>query len=227
MMPAIQRYNGPAYQVLNKFRRESPAAAEKLDVHILSAEFGLIPAGMPIREYDRRMTPARADELRPETLRQLEQIVSAKQYQALFVCMGKTYRQALAGYESLVPADLKISVADGGIGKKLAALRDWLHERCTVASREQWALDVVASCAECDWRGQYDKWEGSKTVKEVLDAAADHTNETDHETNVETYYNTRHRPGVSKSPSVPIAINYPVKDKDKDITISWHNEQEV
>lgn len=128
MMPAIQRYNGPAYQVLNKFRRESPTAAETLDVHILSAEFGLIPAGMPIREYDRRMTPARAAKLRPQTLRQLEQIVRAKQYQDLFVCMGKIYRQALAGYESRVPADLKISVADGGIGKKLATLRAWLYQ---------------------------------------------------------------------------------------------------
>lgn len=35
LLPAIERYDGPAFQVLRKFLREFPLEAESLDVYIL------------------------------------------------------------------------------------------------------------------------------------------------------------------------------------------------
>ena len=128
LLPALQRYDGPAYRVMNKFMRVHPSEARSLDVYILSAKFGLIPADKTIPNYDRRMTPQRAKELQPHTLPKLKQILSGKRYDELFVSMGKAYRQVLVGDELLIPPNLKVMVSRGVMGRKLAELRNWLHE---------------------------------------------------------------------------------------------------
>lgn len=63
LLPAIDRYCGPSFRVLRRWLSDHPEAAARLDVCILSAEFGLVPANQPIPDYDRRMTAARACEL--------------------------------------------------------------------------------------------------------------------------------------------------------------------
>ncbi len=128
LLPALERYDGPAYRVMNKFLRVHPSEAQFLDVYILSAEFGLIPAGKPIPDYDRRMTLQRAKELQQPTLSKLKPILIDQQYTELFISLGKDYRQVLTGYESLVPADLKVTVSTGAIGYKLGELRSWLYD---------------------------------------------------------------------------------------------------
>lgn len=60
LLPAIERYNGPAFQVLRKFLRERPDDTRRLDVFIMSAAYGLIPAEYPIANYDQVMTSQRA-----------------------------------------------------------------------------------------------------------------------------------------------------------------------
>ena len=137
LLPALERYNGPAFQVTNKFMRVCPFEARLLDVYILSAKFGLIPAGQPIPNYDRRVTLQRVKELQPRTLPELKQILSGRQYDELFISMGKAYRQVLVGYESLIPANLKVIVSRGAIGRKLAELRNWLHGEPSVTRRNQ------------------------------------------------------------------------------------------
>lgn len=104
---ALERYDGPAYRVLNKFLRAHPSEAQSLDVYILSAEFGLIPASKPIPNYDRRMTPQQVNELQQPTLSKLKQILHSKQYKELFISLGKDYLRVLNGYESLILANLK------------------------------------------------------------------------------------------------------------------------
>ena len=127
LLPAIERYDGPAFRVLRKFFREHPLEVQSLTVYILSAEFGLFSANQPISNYDRRMTPKRASDLRPQTLTSFESILKDAQYEKLFISVGKDYLQALAGYELLTPAGLKATLSKGTQGRKLAALRDWLH----------------------------------------------------------------------------------------------------
>jgi hypothetical protein len=58
LLPALERYDGPAFRVLRRFLRSR--APDPPDVLILSAEHGLIPRDLPIAAYDRKMTPARA-----------------------------------------------------------------------------------------------------------------------------------------------------------------------
>jgi len=127
LLPAVERYDGPAFQVLRKFLRECPLEAQDLDVFILSAEFGLIPSSKPIPNYHHQMTPHRAIELQPKVLAELERILKSGQYKELFISMGKDYLWALAGYGLLIPADLKVTIYRGGRGRQQAKLHDWLH----------------------------------------------------------------------------------------------------
>lgn len=126
-VPAIERYDGPIYRVLRKFLAECPEGAEELDIFVLSAEFGLIPGSKPIPEYDRRMTRARAAELRPKVLRAFQEHIADGDYQELCVSTGKTYLLALEGYEDLLPATVRVMVSSAPAGKKLTELKSWLY----------------------------------------------------------------------------------------------------
>ena len=128
LLPALQRYDGPAYRVMNKFMRVHPSEARLLDVYILSAEFGLISACKPIPNYDRRMTRQQIKELQQSTLNELKQVLIRKRYEGLFISLGKDYLQVLSGYESLIPTNLKVIVSRGVMGRKLAELHNWLYE---------------------------------------------------------------------------------------------------
>src|SRR5690348_4465403 len=75
LLPAMDRYDGPSFRVLRRFLSQRPT--ERLTVYILSAEFGLIPATLPIPDYDRRMTPQRARELQPQALEVIAQVRAA------------------------------------------------------------------------------------------------------------------------------------------------------
>ena len=62
-LPAIERYDGPAFRVLRRFLRDAAPALQDVDVFVLSARYGLIAADTPVHDYDQRMTPARAAQL--------------------------------------------------------------------------------------------------------------------------------------------------------------------
>ena len=129
LMPAIERYDGPAFLVLRRYLREcgdpnTVAGGAGLRVLILSAEFGLIPARRRIPFYDRRMDRHRAEALRPRASAALRAAVRRWGCGEVFVCAGSVYLHAL-GPAELCPAPL--AVAAGGQGGKLTALRDWLR----------------------------------------------------------------------------------------------------
>ena len=126
-LPALERYDGPAFRVVNKYIRERSSEVQLPDTYILSAKFGLISADYKIPNYDLRMTPQRVEELQESTQSELEQILNEKQYQKFFISMGKDYLRVLDGYESITSADLDVTVAQGSMGRKLAELRNWLH----------------------------------------------------------------------------------------------------
>lgn len=118
LLPAIERYDGPAFRTLRKARREGywPAA---LDVLVLSAEFGLIEIETPIPWYERRMTPARAVELQLAVTQILgDRLPDCGQ---IFVNVGRAYWPALP---ALPPATI---YASGSIGRRSAQLKAWLR----------------------------------------------------------------------------------------------------
>ena len=134
LLPALERYDGPAFRVMNKFIRVCSSEVQLPDVYILSAKFGLISADKPIPYYDHRMTPKRVKELKQPTLNELEQILIGKPYQEFFISMGKDYLRVLDGYKSLTSTNLSVTVSQGSMGCKLAELRDWLHKNVSVPS---------------------------------------------------------------------------------------------
>jgi hypothetical protein len=125
LLPAIERYDGPAFRVLRRFLRERPAGAP--DVLILSAEHGLMTHDLPIAAYDREMTPARASELRPLVLAELDRIFATQAPQDILVFAGRHYLTALGANDASSIPVLNARVCGGPLGRKLAELHDWLY----------------------------------------------------------------------------------------------------
>lgn len=127
LLPALERYDGPAFQVLRKFTVECPTKAQGLDTWIISAKFGLIPADKPIPYYDELMTVHRATVLNPIVLAEVERLLARCIYRKLLINVGQGYLPALAGYELLAPDDLEVTLLSGSLGHRQAMLRDWLR----------------------------------------------------------------------------------------------------
>ena len=124
-LPAFQRYDGPAYRVYRKFLRDDRDADSAVDLYILSAKYGLISGDILIPDYDRQMTPERAEQLKPAVERSLDLVFTLHRYDEIFVAMGKVYRDALMDF---LPSDGRVIVAEGRIGEKSSALYPWLRE---------------------------------------------------------------------------------------------------
>jgi hypothetical protein len=164
LLPAIERYDGPQFQVLRKFLFEQPVEVQSTDIFILSASFGLISANYPIPNYDYKMSPQRAHELQPKVICELEQVLQANQYTELFISLGQNYWQVLAGYEGLVPAKTKVIIAQGSQGGRQAALRRWLYNGLTEHPNGH---SVIAQQGKARIRGR----EIALTPEQVLNVA--------------------------------------------------------
>ena len=130
-LPAIDRYNGPLFFVLRRFLRECPLRAKLLDVYILSAKYGLIPADFPTALYDRKMTPSRAVELESQVATVFSDIIRAN-YTSICFVLGKTYLKAFGGAKDFVPIRTDLIFAYGPIGKKQAQLKKWLWDEISI-----------------------------------------------------------------------------------------------
>ncbi|MBK8989768.1 MAG: hypothetical protein IPM39_27530 [Chloroflexi bacterium] len=128
LLPAVQRYTGPMYQVLRRYLREKPEEAATLIIYILSARHGLIDSQTPILPYDQKMTPARAAELHTAVLHKVEQEIAPVGYAEIFLAMGQTYLLALDGLDNVLGVDTKVITARSSAGTKLTELRNWLWE---------------------------------------------------------------------------------------------------
>ena len=124
-LPAIERYNGPAFRVLRRFLSNEIDA--ELTTYILSAEFGLISSDHPIPHYDQRMTPQRALALHHSLMADFRLIVAAAAYQEMCLCVGQDYFEAMTGYTDFLPPSLEVNLAFGGTGARLSRLHKWLH----------------------------------------------------------------------------------------------------
>lgn len=122
LLPALLRYDGPAYRLLRKALREL-AEVHQPRIAILSAEFGLIAADTPIPWYERQMDKARAAALAPLVQRELGAILTAGPTD-VFIHLGRDYLVALGA----VPrGSWRVFDAQGSIGERLGQLRRWLY----------------------------------------------------------------------------------------------------
>lgn len=128
LLPALERYDGPAFRVLNKFHRTNTSSEKLPDVYIMSARYGLIPSNKPIPFYDQKISSQRILELQEPTLKKLDHLLTDNQYIESFLSMSKNYLRVLDGYDSLTSANHNVIVSEGSMGCKLAELRHWLYQ---------------------------------------------------------------------------------------------------
>lgn len=124
LMPAIERYDGPVYRCLRKLMRDGFYPEDDIGCLIISAKYGLITSLASIENYDQRMTPARAVELREQVQSQLTLFLTSD-LQQVFINLGKDYMLTLEGFHWGLHATME---ASGGIGQKTSQMRHWILE---------------------------------------------------------------------------------------------------
>lgn len=134
-LPAIERYDGPAYRVLRRFVQLQPDDVP--DVYILSAQFGLIRGDEPIPIYDRRMTARRAQELRNATADELRSLDPGNRYQTAFLHAGAIYRELLAPLLVDTFPHQRLTSPVGSQGVQLTHLKSWLYQEIDSVSNHE------------------------------------------------------------------------------------------
>src|SRR5690242_12804784 len=80
-IPAAERYDGPDFRLLRKYRAQvcpQSNTSPRVRAFALSAEFGLVDECLPIPPYDRGMTQARARELAPQVRAAAEHLLKTR-----------------------------------------------------------------------------------------------------------------------------------------------------
>ena len=131
LLPAIDRYNGKAYQVLKKFLRNYQWSSN-VSIGILSAKYGLFGALKGIEYYDREMSPSLALEKSPQCCAILKKW--ADEHDSIHLSLGQTYLPAVQ--PALDDLSDKVEIFEGGIGIKSQKLKRFLESTST-GSREK------------------------------------------------------------------------------------------
>jgi hypothetical protein len=122
-LPAIERYDGPAFRVLRRYLREGGAAPATL---VLSAALGLIQAEQPVPSYDHRLTAKDVARVKPIVKANLLAFASRQgPFTEAMVCGGGLYAEVLA--DGIEDVDCVVQWATGPPGRQTARLSDWLR----------------------------------------------------------------------------------------------------
>ena len=125
LLPAVDRYDGPLFRVLRRYLRDHGDG--NLEVHIISAEFGLIPASQPIPWYDRKLTPSRATEIQPVVTSVVDKKLVSGVYDGALAVLGRTYLQTIDPELLHRHRDI-LRVSLTSVGGQSSLLHDWLHQ---------------------------------------------------------------------------------------------------
>ena len=127
MLPVLERYNGPTWQVLRAYLRGHPIAQDYLDVYALSAQYGLIPASQLVGNYDRIMTATQVAIMQPQIIT-IFHLLMQREYQAVCLGLSRVYLAALGNWQSELPHETVqcVTITNGPEGTKLRQLSQWL-----------------------------------------------------------------------------------------------------
>ena len=114
-VPALDLYSGFFFKIIKKAIREGEFDT-RIDICILSAEYGLIDADTEIDWYDRRMDTERARELAPRVQQTLQAKVHGT-YKRVIINVGGVYNTALDGIDEYLQPDI-YRIEGSGIGEK-------------------------------------------------------------------------------------------------------------
>ena len=127
LLPAMERYNGPQFQVVRKFTRAHPDAQSSLDIAILSARFGILSPSECIPDYDQRVTREQAAKIRPGVITAIRQYFQNTRYQRCCISLSQDYLEIIAGLEAIIPPTCETTYIRGSQGERLSQLFNWLY----------------------------------------------------------------------------------------------------
>lgn len=129
-LPAIDRYNGTAYKVIKKARREGYWPKDT-HIFIVSAKYGLISEHTCIEIYDQKMTNARAVELQAEVSGSVDILLKKGGYRKIFLNMGAIYMQSIRLSREIERARQAgiLQEAFGGIGLRQKQMKRWIIQQ--------------------------------------------------------------------------------------------------
>lgn len=114
-VPALDLYSGFFFKIIKKAIRENEFD-ERIDILILSAEYGLIEERTEIQWYDRRMDTERATELALSVSESLQNR-NIDKYDSIIINVGQDYEKALPELGPLTSANI-YRIKGEGIGVK-------------------------------------------------------------------------------------------------------------
>ncbi|MCP5495889.1 MAG: hypothetical protein H7A23_15150 [Leptospiraceae bacterium] len=123
LLPALSRYDGPYYRVINKFLRSS-IWPTNLSVGVLSAKYGLIGGLTQIEYYNQKMNRDRASELKSSTTGTV--LKWSEKHKNISLLLGKDYLEAL-NFDILKKNKIAHKIVNGPIGLKLNHLHGLLR----------------------------------------------------------------------------------------------------
>lgn len=147
LLPAVDRYDGPLFQILRRHLHEEPQL--RAATFILSAKFGLIPADFMIPRYDCRLSIANKPVIHGKITNQLTGALEQIQPDSIFVSIGADYWQLLD--EALLQeiGTDNVTVATGSIGGRASQFANWLR----TLKKEIQTEPVKQICGEATLRG--------------------------------------------------------------------------
>lgn len=124
LLPAIERYDGPAFRMVRGMFFDGLHL--DVDLAVLSGKFGFLQPNARIPDYDFRLPgegpiPAKAAEWKSDLLRQVE----SHRYKKVLLAMGPAYLRAL-GPLKVEGQRTTFEQTDGRIGVRLSQTRRWL-----------------------------------------------------------------------------------------------------
>lgn len=118
--PAIDIYDGTYFQILKKTDKK---IMDNLHVMIISAKYGIIGIYDPIEKYNKKMTRHIAKELNKPLKKELSIFLDEKNFENIFISLGKDYRLAIDSTNFKKP----VKEAEGKMGEKLSQTKKWLN----------------------------------------------------------------------------------------------------
>jgi len=131
-IPAIQRFDGVFIRLVRKYHKQ----LRDFDILILSPIYGLVKAEEkigfiePIQGSwrDLNLNENEISKLRESSLSTLQKLLKRKQYDEIYVNVGRSLLKTIEGFDKTVPQAVKITYAEGpGIGPKMAHMKNWIE----------------------------------------------------------------------------------------------------
>ncbi|MBK7072932.1 MAG: hypothetical protein IPH44_11575 [Myxococcales bacterium] len=123
--PALDLYDGPAFQSLRKLVASGGMPPGVL-VRIVSAKYGLLGMEDLIGYYDRRIDPVRDVRLIATTRRRLSACVARSRPSEVLCLLGRDYRACLPSSWEAAGAPI-VRVVQGPPGSRVRQMLDWLE----------------------------------------------------------------------------------------------------